>query len=145
MKRPERSLPISQISGPINGTDIKFLREKINNGPLTTLDLSEARIVKGGEAYDGSNQTENNVIGQGMFYECAKLRAIELPTTVTAIKSTAFASTGLVEVDIPNSVLSVGGDAFPITMRSRPSSSVHTEPSWSKVCSGTAVTSRPLT
>lgn len=101
-----------KISGPINGTDIKFLREKINNGPLTTLDLSEARIVKGGEAYDGSNQTENNVIGQGMFYECAKLRAIELPTTVTAIKSTAFASTGLVEVDIPNSVLSVGGDAF---------------------------------
>ena len=101
-----------KINGPINGTDVKFLREQINKGKLTTLDLAEAKIVKGGDAYYESNKTADDVIGTAMFYQCVKLKSIVLPTTVTAIESTAFAQTGLRKVDIPNSVSRLGGDAF---------------------------------
>lgn len=106
-----------KITGSINGTDIKYLRELINGGKVNSLDLSEVRIVKGGEAYyqdEGgtSYKTENDVIGKHMFHECSKLTAILLPTTITAIQTTAFANTGLKEVDIPNSVSQLGGDAF---------------------------------
>lgn len=101
-----------KVTGSINGTDVKFLRELINNGSVTTLNLSEARIVKGGLAYYESNKTEDDVIGSYMFRECAKLRAIVLPNTITAILSNAFSKSGLREIDIPNSVSRLGGDAF---------------------------------
>ena len=39
-----------RITGLINGTDVKFLREKISAGKVTRLDLSDVRIVSGGEA-----------------------------------------------------------------------------------------------
>ena len=101
-----------KLSGSINGTDIKLLRQMINEKKLTSLDLADVRIVRGGTAYDASNQTENDVIGTNMFYQCEKLKAIVLPTTVTAIQDRAFANTGITSVDIPNSVSSLGGDAF---------------------------------
>ena len=100
------------VTGSINGTDVKYLRQLINEGGVTTLDLSGVRIVKGGEAYYDSYTTENDIIGSFMFRECAKLRSIVLPTTVTAIRSNAFSKSGLQKVDIPNSVSQLGGDAF---------------------------------
>jgi len=106
---PESQL---KIIGPINGTDIKFLRNQINEGELRSIDLSEAQIVSGGQAYYESFRTENDVIGQAMFRECANLRSIVLPTTVSAILANAFSNSGLTEVDIPNSVSHLGGDAF---------------------------------
>ena len=109
-------LPTSEkqlkVKGSINGSDVKYLRELITKGTVTQLDLSEAKIVSGGVAYYESYKTENDVIGEKMFFECAKLRSIELPTTVTAILSNAFARSGLQKVDIPNSVSRLGGDAF---------------------------------
>ncbi len=101
-----------KISGVINGTDVKYLRELITAGSVTALDLSQARIVKGGTAYYESYKTEDDVIGQYMFRECAKLRTIELPSTITAILTNAFSQSGLTRVDIPNSVSRLGGDAF---------------------------------
>jgi len=101
-----------KVSGFINGSDIKFLREQINAGKVTSLDWSEVRIVSGGEAYYESYTTTNDVIGMEMFYQCSKLQAMVLPTTVTAIQKNAFANTGLKSIDIPNSVRSVGEDAF---------------------------------
>ncbi len=106
-----------KITGSINGTDVKYLRELITNGKVTDLDLSDVRIVKGGVAYykdDGgtSYKTDNDIIGQNMFRECAKLKNIKLPTTITAILAAAFSNSGLKEVDIPNSVSHLGGDAF---------------------------------
>ncbi len=101
-----------KVSGYINGTDVKYLRQLIDNGSVASLDLSEVRIVKGGEAYYETFKTADDVIGESMFHNCAKLKSILLPTTVTAIESRAFASTGIGEVDIPGNVSRLGGDAF---------------------------------
>ena len=56
-----------KITGVINGTDIKYLRELINGGQVTDLNISEARIVKGGSAYVDSYMTADDVIGECMF------------------------------------------------------------------------------
>lgn len=81
------------ISGEINGTDIKFIREMINDGKLAYLDISNASIVEGGEAYYSSYNsyyTENNVIGEWMFYNCKELVSLKLPTNATLIKGWAI-------------------------------------------------------
>ena len=101
-----------KVTGFINGSDIKFLREKINAGAVTSLDLEGVRIVSGGEAYTESFTTQNDIIGEQMFYKCSKLVTVVLPSTVTSIKKNAFANTGIKKIDIPNSVLSVEEDAF---------------------------------
>ncbi|MBQ2301307.1 MAG: leucine-rich repeat domain-containing protein, partial [Bacteroidaceae bacterium] len=101
-----------KLSGSINGTDIKFIRELISAGTVISLDLDAVRIVAGGEAYTGSFTTEDNAIGEEMFYGLSKLQTIVLPSTITSIKKNAFAKTGIKKVDIPNSVYSLGEDAF---------------------------------
>lgn len=102
----------AKITGPLNGTDIKYLRHLTTDKSLATLDLSEATIVAGGEAYCDTKKTEANVIGESMFMECKKLRSILLPSTITLIGTNAFARSGLREIDIPNSVSRLGNDAF---------------------------------
>lgn len=101
-----------KVTGGINGTDIKYLRELINAGTVTDLDLSEASIVKGGSAYFESYTTEDDIIGESMFKECTNLKSIELPVTIVGIQKCAFSSSGLRKIDIPNSVSQLGYDAF---------------------------------
>ena len=101
-----------KVTGVINGTDIKFMRELVSAGTVTSLDWSGVSIVSGGEAYDGTHTTQNNVVGEQMFYEYSKLQAMVLPTNVTAIQTNAFARSGLKAINIPNSVTTIGGDAF---------------------------------
>ena len=101
-----------KVTGVINGTDIKYIRELVTAGTVTSLDWSGVRIVSGGDAYTGTSKTSNDIIGPNMFYECSKLQAMVLPTTVKAIEATAFARTGLKTIDIPSSVTRIGGDAF---------------------------------
>ena len=101
-----------KLTGVINGADIKYVRELVTAGTVTKLDWSGVRIVAGGEAYYESYTTVNDIIGEKMFHNCSKLLKMVLPATVTAIKSNAFTNTGLTEIDIPNSVRSVGDDAF---------------------------------
>ena len=101
-----------KVTGFINGTDIKYIRTLVSKGTVTSLDWSGVRIVAGGEAYNESYTTANDVIGEKMFYQCSKLVAIVLPSTTTSIQKNAFANTGLKTIDIPNNVRSVGEDAF---------------------------------
>ena len=81
-----------KVVGPINGDDIFYLRKmlgdselnQIDRGKLTTLDLSEASIVEGGDwyyEYSSSMQycTTNDEIGDYMFHKCVNLRNIVLP------------------------------------------------------------------
>ena len=82
-----------KVTGFINGSDIKFLREKINAGAVTSLDLGVVRIVSGGEAYTGSYTTEDDIIGDEMFYKCSRLQDVTLPSAVTSIRKNAFANT----------------------------------------------------
>ena len=101
-----------KLTGSINGTDVKYLRELISAGTVTSLDLSGVNIVSGGVAYFGSCKTENNVIGEYMFQDFTKLKTILLPSNLKSIKARSFSGCGITEVDIPNSVTSIGEDAF---------------------------------
>ena len=106
---PEKEV---KVTGFINGTDIKYLRGLVTAGTVTSLDWSDVRIVSGGEPYVGTYTTANDIIGEQMFYECSKLEAMVLPTSITAIQTCAFSRTGLKSIDIPGNVTTVGGDAF---------------------------------
>lgn len=112
-----------KIFGELNGTDIKFIRENmakcyINNntesfGTLKTLDLSEASIVEGGEAYYSSYTTENNVLGNSMFNGSATLESVILPKNITTIESKAFRNcSNLRCITIFENVKSIGANAF---------------------------------
>ena len=95
-----------KVVGPINGDDIYYLRKMLGGsnfsedewGKLTTLDLSEATIVEGGEWYydsypsssGGEYYSSNNAISDYMFYECANLKNITLPENLTLIGKSAF-------------------------------------------------------
>ncbi len=111
-----------KVSGPINGTDVRYLREmagkdangKNTEGKLTDLDLTDANIVEGGENYYSYPylRTENDVLGSYTFQYC-KLTSIKLPSSVTSIgKKVFYLATGLTSVTIGNAVASIGEDAF---------------------------------
>lgn len=101
-----------KVTGVINGTDIKYIRQLVTAGTVRKLDWSGVSIVSGGSAYFESYTTENNIVGTKMFHDCSNLQKMVLPTNVTAIKNNAFTSTSLTSIEIPNSVKSIGEDAF---------------------------------
>lgn len=80
------SLTELTVNGPINGSDIKIIRAM--GGTLKTLDLKNANIVKGGDSYYLTNYfTQDNVIGDYMFYAMTALEKIVMPKDVWAIGS----------------------------------------------------------
>lgn len=101
-----------RLTGSINGSDIKYLREQIADGNISSLNLSDASIVGGGDAYDGTNRTANDTIGTGMFSEFSSLKYVDLPKSVVYIASNSFSRSGLKKVVIPDNVKEVGMDAF---------------------------------
>lgn len=86
------------VSGPINGTDIRFLRNMMGRdlynketaGRLAQLNLTDASIVEGGLTYNESRYTENDKITYGMFLDCTYLEKVELPETTISIEQDAF-------------------------------------------------------
>ena len=101
-----------KVTGFINGTDIKFIRQLISSGKVTILDWSEVSIVAGGDAYYENYTTSDNTIGEKMFYECSGLRQMILPSTLRKIQGDAFKQTGLTSIDIPSSVREILNSAF---------------------------------
>ena len=51
-------------------------------------------------------------IGPSAFKYCSSLTSVTIPNSVTSIGSDAFAGCGLTSITIPNSVTSIGSDAF---------------------------------
>ena len=116
-----------KIVGEINGSDLQFVREMAGvnfyggpvEGNLSVLDLSEAKIIKGGSFYyspSGSYDeyyTTDDTIGSYTFYECRNLKSLKLPSGVTEIGSSAFEDcSDLTSLTIPSGVTEIGSSAF---------------------------------
>lgn len=118
-----------KIIGEINGTDLRFIREMAGgdvhgdrtSGNLSVLDLSEARIVKGGDYYYSyySNfskkgyTTSNDIIGECAFFGCSSLTSINIPSSVTEIGNRVFEDCkSLTSVNIPSGVTEIAWRTF---------------------------------
>ena len=113
-----------KIVGEVNGTDWNFIREMAGcdfkgektDGKLSILDLSEAKIVAGGDAYARFNEnyyTSNDKLGDYAFYGCSGLTSLTLPSSVTSIGDYAFQDcSGLTSLTLPSGVTSIGICAF---------------------------------
>ena len=114
-----------KIIGEINGTDLRMIREMAGrdasgdstDGKLSVLDLSEAKIVKGGDCYytDGyiKYYTSNYVIGNRAFWGCSGLTSLTLPAGITEIGDYAFLNcSGLTSLTLSAGITSIGYSAF---------------------------------
>ena len=112
-----------KIIGEINGTDWNMIREMAGRdnrgygteGKLSVLDLSEAKIVKGGDSYyPGDNcYTSNDEIGEKAFYDCGRLTSLTLPDGITEIgRSAFFGCSGLTSLTLPAGITKIGDYAF---------------------------------
>ena len=115
-----------KLSGVLNGTDILFLRKMMGvsekgaatGGQLEYLDISDTKIVEGGDGYyisggSFSHHASYDNIGVYMFSGARTLKTILLPNGVTAIGGDAFSGcTSLTTISIPGSVTAIGGGAF---------------------------------
>ena len=126
------------ITGELNGDDIRHIRSLAGGCyevlwqwyhedseypkptyTLKRLDLSGARIVKGGGQYnmgtsassvmaDVVRYTEDDVIGKDMFAYLETLEEFILPSTAKSLEYMALDGCKLSEVDIPDGVVSLG-------------------------------------
>lgn len=87
------------VTGKLNGTDIKFLREMagvdqygsaVSGNSLKTLNFSGADIVEGGEPYYYTYTTTDNNIGEFFFNSCPQLQSVKISETATRISWDAF-------------------------------------------------------
>lgn len=105
------------LTGELNGTDFLFLHAKMYN--IEGLDLSEARIVSGGDSYipvfNGSAElyTETDKVTESLLIDFRKAKSIKLPTSITSIGVSALARCQeLTSIDIPQGVTSIDDSAF---------------------------------
>ena len=85
------------VSGPINNTDLNYMKQLVTKENLQSINLSQAKISS---------------IPSSIFQNVKKIVSIKLPQNLTSIGSNAFSSSGIKSVEIPDKVTSVGGDAF---------------------------------
>ena len=116
-----------KIIGDINGTDLRMIREMAGrdvngrgtDGMLAVLDLSDAKVVDGGDNYydnydnNWHYNTFNNEIGDFAFLDCSGLTSLTLPSGVTKIGSCAFdGCSGLTSLTLPSGLTWIGSYAF---------------------------------
>ena len=129
------------ITGELNGTDFRLLRDMAGNnykgeltdGKLRVLDLSKVSIVEGGDFYldakiinysskrgsgttssgSGEYYTSKDMFSCYLFAGCCALQSIKLPAEVSTIEEAAFASCKyLTSVVIPDKVTTIKVRAF---------------------------------
>lgn len=98
------------LTGYLNGTDIKFIR---NLPRLIRLDIGGAHIVEGGEAYYKNYRTADEITGTYMFYGLNKLIRLILSETTTGLEASALEGcSALTELSLPASILAMGSKAL---------------------------------
>jgi len=85
------------VSGPVNSTDVNYMKQLVTKENLLSIDLVNAKI---------------NSIPSNVFQNVKKIVSFKLPQALTSIGSNSFSSSGLKSIEIPDKVTSVGGDAF---------------------------------
>ena len=114
-----------KLVGEINGTDFRMIREMagrdyrgdVTEGNLSVLDLSEAKIVEGGDYYIYTSfnyiYTSNDEIGSFAFYGCSGLKSLNLPAGITRISDYAFyGCSGLTSLNLPAGITEISNRAF---------------------------------
>lgn len=115
-----------KIIGEINGTDLRMIRkmaggadeyEGPTDGKLAILDLSEAKIVSGGDYYYIGGyrkwETYDDVIGGYAFTDCRSLTSIVLPSSAKGIEVYAFKGCrSLTNVTFPTNLTYICDYAF---------------------------------
>ena len=126
-----------KINGQINGTDLRLIREMAGlsvkgsdwepdeetEGKLSILDLSDAKIVSGGDPYyqvydymeDRYNNyfTKDNEIGYMTFSNSDVLTSVTLPSGLTSIGKRAFEKCwNLASVTFPSTLVTIGEGSF---------------------------------
>lgn len=118
-----------KISGPLNGTDLKFIREmagidamwKVTDGKLVSLDLTDATMVSGGDPYACAKGTELNPIWMNArddampenLFMMSILETIKLPTKIKGIYSTFNKAYNLKgDIVVPEGIQFLGEWAF---------------------------------
>ena len=91
-----------KVRGEVNNSDLGVIRQMagrhtdgtVSDGHLAILDLSEARLVAGGNPYlrEGgmSYTSRDDELGTKAFYGCRQLRVLTLPQTIKSIGAGAF-------------------------------------------------------
>ena len=100
-----------KVTGTINGYDIMVISNKMPI--LHYLDLTDATIVANDYEYYTGCHTEDNVVGDYMFRDLAKLVSVNLPQNATQLKHEVFYDCrNLVKVVLPARLESIGFRAF---------------------------------
>ena len=117
-----------KITGEINGTDLRLIRDmagcdytgKSTSGKLSVLDLSEAKIVSGGDYYFyninysyNEHNTIDDQIDDFAFFNCCRLTSLSLPSGIISIGFNAFdGCSNLTSLTLPSGITSIQSDAF---------------------------------
>lgn len=120
----DASLPASyeianlKLTGKLNGTDLRYLREMAGSNfygsqtreTLKFLDLSEAKIVNGGEKYisdhDGYKVDTSRIsyYAPNLFYGCKSLVSVKMPEGIVEIPGAFKGCRNLVSVSLPENI-----------------------------------------
>lgn len=82
-----------KVNGEIDKRDF----DELNSHPFNSIDLSDAKVV----AYDSYDA---NMIPDGAFWKNANLKHFKMPAGVNTLGFNAFRETGLVEIDLPETI-----------------------------------------
>ena len=90
-----------KVNGEIDKRDF----DELNSHPFTGIDLSNARVV----AYD---TYPANMIPKDAFWKNVNLKHFKMPAGVNTLGVNAFRETGLVEIDLPETIREFGLNTF---------------------------------
>lgn len=90
-----------KVNGEIDKRDF----DELNSHPFNSIDLSDAKVV----AYDSYDA---NMIPDDAFWKNANLKHFKMPAGVNTLGFNAFRETGLVEIDLPETIQEFGLNTF---------------------------------